>query len=211
MSSSIGGIDLVLTAPRETFDVPLLLDVLQQFWPDGAYQDANEEYARPLSSAAAGSTGQRTGEFFAYEDDASARSWAQDGWAPANQNKMVHVLIQESPTSPDLLEITLVIDEITPEMAGLFHAIHSALASPRRRALDEELRAAGAKMTRATFYEEVEAVRQALYPQWTQDELACHPHDALQFCDVVRLRVGAPLPDHVILRAMLNQRKRARA
>lgn len=43
----------------------------------------------------------------------------------------------------------------------------------------------------------------------TVDELLLHPRDAMRFCDSVRDRQGwIGIPDDVILRALLNRRKR---
>jgi hypothetical protein len=103
-------------------------------------------------------------------------------------------------------------------MADLYSSLGSALErmrAPRegqkrspRLSFDATLRAAGCRLTRAQFYDLADEVREALYPDWTQDELACHPHDALQFCEVVRVKAGAPVPDNMVMKALLNRRKR---
>jgi hypothetical protein len=46
-----------------------------------------------------------------------------------------------------------------------------------------------------------------MHPDWTEDDLVCHPDEAKKYCEVVRAEVGSPVPDHVILRALLNARK----
>lgn len=46
-------------------------------------------------------------------------------------------------------------------------------------------------------------------PDWTPDELCCHPIDAMTFCNTVRQQGGefAQLPDHLILRNIMGLRK----
>ena len=46
-------------------------------------------------------------------------------------------------------------------------------------------------------------------PDWTPDELGCHPTDAIAFCNTVRQQGGefANLPDDLILRCILGLRK----
>ena len=84
---------------------------------------------------------------------------------------------------------------------------NGAAKSLRYTTLEAALRAAGCPLTRAQFYDVLDDGRQAFYPGWSEDELACHPRDALQFCEVVRLKANAPVPDAVIMRALLNRRE----
>lgn len=46
------------------------------------------------------------------------------------------------------------------------------------------------------------------YGSWTVDDLLCHPADAIQFCDAIRTRFGVQFPDPLILKTLLNLRKR---
>jgi hypothetical protein len=216
MSSSIGGLDLVLETSRQAFDPRLILDVVLDRWPEGVFQNADEETTRSLEAVAAGEDELTSAEFLLYQDEASAQNWALEGRTTANGNQLLHFLIQDEPTS-GLVRVTLVIDELTPEMAGLYHSLSAALppagragtvARPLRTPLPAALQAAGCRLSRADFYDRVDDVRKLLYPGWTPDELACHPHDALQFCSAVRQNVNAPVPDSVIMKAMFNQRKR---
>lgn len=59
---------------------------------------------------------------------------------------------------------------------------------------------------RDRFYEKVEDLRKTLFPEWSADELACHPHEALQFCETAR-QVVAPVPDHLVMKALLNRQQ----
>jgi hypothetical protein len=215
MSAIGSGIDIVLATPRENYDPKAILDVMADYWPQSVFQDASEVAARPLSSVLAEEAELTSREFFVYQDEASALSWATCGKTAENANRMVHFLIQDDPVVPENLQITVVIDEWTLDMVRLYGSLEGRLAGADRTRrpsvrlnYDAELRAAGCSLNREQFYEVVERTREAIYPEWTPDELACHPHEALRFCDIVRSKVQAPVPDHLVMKAMLNYRKR---
>lgn len=49
------------------------------------------------------------------------------------------------------------------------------------------------------------------YPDWSVDELLCHPDEAKKLCNGVRSRTGSPgLKDFDILWSLLGSRKRGR-
>jgi hypothetical protein len=221
MSSPIGGIDLILRATQEGFEPRLLLDPVFDLWPEAMFQDVEESGTLPLMKVLAEDSLLTTKEFFVYRDDQSARTWDQQGWTSGGTNNMVHFLIRDDPSRQEDLQITMVIDDLNDEMAGLYSSLTTSLQQvsarvrrlrtrPRRLNIEAELRAAGCDLTRSGFYDLVDEIRQTLYPDWSQDELACHPHDAQQFCTIVRSRVSAPIPDNVIMKAMLNRHKSVR-
>jgi hypothetical protein len=72
---------------------------------------------------------------------------------------------------------------------------------------DKELEEGGCDLTRDPFYDIVLEVKGALCPDGSADELACHPAEALQFCQAVRHRAGGTIADHVIRHALMNARK----
>jgi hypothetical protein len=218
----IGGIDLPLVnVARARYEPRAILGAIAEFWPQGVYQDADDTAFVPLSVLleVGGDVGSE--EFFVFPNEASAQDWTEHGATPANANTMLHVLARDDPQDADLVETTLVIDELDKDMAAIYGAINSALqdlqeprasqAHQRRRSVDAELRSVGALPNRDEFSILVDDLRMTLYPHWSQDELACHPHDAMQFCEIVRSRVSAPVPDHLIMRVMLNRRKRGMA
>jgi hypothetical protein len=43
-------------------------------------------------------------------------------------------------------------------------------------------------------------VHHAMFPDWSEDEVVCHPRDALRFVAEVRSRTVHRIPDHVICR-----------
>jgi hypothetical protein len=211
------GIDLILTTAREIYDPKNILDAVADFWPQGVFQDASEETTRPLAAVLTQEAELSSREFFVYQDESSAQSWRANGKTAANANRMVHFLVQDDPADPEHLQITIVIDEWNADMIRLCASLDERLVScllgrsqkPLGRLnLDAELRAVGCLLNREQFYEEIDRTRKAIYPEWTQDELACHPQEALRFCEIVRSKVQAPVPDHLIMKAMFNARKR---
>jgi hypothetical protein len=72
---------------------------------------------------------------------------------------------------------------------------------------ESELRACGCALGRDQFFELIQDIRVQLYPSWTEDELACNPRDAIRFCDEVRRRANAQVPDNVTMHAMFAARK----
>jgi hypothetical protein len=219
MSMSIGGLDLPpLRAPREAFRPRLLLDQVLDYWPDCLYQDAAEAVTHPVAQIMQRDEAVDTQEFFLYRDEQSAAAWAQHGANGANDNTMLHFLLRPDPCDLRMTEITVVVGEFTSEVAVLYGALNSSLTQLSgattkpghavRASIEAELRVAGCTLSRSDFYDLVDGVRQYLYGHWTEDELACHPHESLQFCAVVRTKLNAPVPDHLIMRAMLNRRKR---
>jgi hypothetical protein len=56
------------------------------------------------------------------------------------------------------------------------------------------------------FVDELGAIGRGM---WTIDELCLHPREALQFCDDLRRKHEFKyLPDDIILRSIMNRRKR---
>jgi transcriptional regulator with XRE-family HTH domain len=83
--------------------------------------------------------------------------------------------------------------------------------TPRRkrvaRKLEIELKDAGCSLDPKRFTELLEERHASMHPDWTVDDLVCHPHQAKAYCDQIRTDAGAPVPDSVILRRLMNARK----
>jgi hypothetical protein len=74
--------------------------------------------------------------------------------------------------------------------------------------LNAELKLHGCGLDPDAFRDLVVELQHAICPDWTPDELLCHPTDAVVFCQTVRRRAESPgLPEHVICRTLLNLRK----
>ncbi len=217
MNGMVGGEDVIFETTRKGFDLRPILDAVLELWPDCLFQNAEEADVRLLTAVLTDEVAPHSREFFVYRDKASADSWIRDGWTEEHANDLAHFLVVEDAAHPDTLQLTLVIGSVTGETVCLIGAVHQALTKMsqgeaglrecfHRVDWDSDLRAAGYTLGREQFYEKVEEIRMALFSNWTADELACHPHEALQFCEVVR-RVVAPVPDHLVMKALLNRRK----
>lgn len=220
MSNMVSGTDVIFETARQGFEVLPLLDAVLVVWPDGLLQNAEDDAVHRLTDVLTGQTVSVSREFFVYKDQATADSWARDGWTEEHANDMAHFLIVEDAARPEMLQLTLVIGSVTGEMVRLIDEVFDALRrlsagdsglGERSFRVDWEadLRAVGYTEGRDQFYERVEELRKAFFPGWTADELACHPYQALQFCEVVR-RVVAPVPDHLVMKALLNRRRQGK-
>ena len=77
--------------------------------------------------------------------------------------------------------------------------------------LQESLEMGGWEKEAEDFREFLADVFANTYRGWTDEDLYFRPRDALWFCNTIRARAGLPdMPDHVILGAMSNDRKRGR-
>lgn len=72
----------------------------------------------------------------------------------------------------------------------------------------EELRQYGCSMEPEAFRDLVVELHQLLHPSWTDEQLLFHPYNAMQFCEAVRQKTQQWVPDHFVLRTLINCRKR---
>ena len=75
------------------------------------------------------------------------------------------------------------------------------------RKIEVELTNAGCSLDPKRFIEILEERHASMHPDWTVDDLVCNPDQAKAYCEQIRSEVGAPVPDHVILRRLMNARK----
>jgi hypothetical protein len=75
------------------------------------------------------------------------------------------------------------------------------------RKLKTELEEVGCDMDPKMFVDLLEERHATMHPNWTVDDLVCHPDAAKAYCDQIRAEVDAPVPDQVILRRLMNARK----
>jgi len=74
--------------------------------------------------------------------------------------------------------------------------------------LDDELGNFGCGWSAEEFREFILELKALTSPAWTDEELTYHPDDAKDYCRMVRSRTQcATLPDHFILRSLINCRK----
>lgn len=220
MSTAIGGIDVTFRTARAGFRTSALLDALLDFWPQCQFQVADESQSQGVVALLAVPTELDTPEFFVYRDAHSVGEWQRLGSSPENANTMLHFLIEDDPADAKELQVTLVVDDFTPEVSAIVEALLSALATTgdgppgngvsSRINYDAQLRELGYGFDRHQFYDLLDETRRLFYSTWTADELACHPHEAQLFCEIVRKRCGAPVPDHIVMKGLFNSRKRKR-
>ncbi|MBL8796870.1 MAG: hypothetical protein JNM56_23415 [Planctomycetia bacterium] len=218
--TTIGGIDLSFPLSRAAFRPLTLLDAALDFWPQCQYQGAEDEDARPVRDLLEHEAQLAAAEFFLYRDLDSVNAWDRDGSTPANDNTMIHILVRDHPHDAQAVQLTVVVDAVTAEIVALIDALVVAAtdAAPAsavngrapRTDIDAQLRELGCALDRHQFYDLLNTTRKAFFPGWTVDELACHPHEAQEFCEIVRKRIGAPVPDHIVMRGLFNSRKSGR-
>lgn len=76
--------------------------------------------------------------------------------------------------------------------------------------LASELKAIGCEMPADEFRDLLMELHAVLYPSWSIDELVCHPQEALEYAIIIRRRAKCSyLPDDLILRSLMNCRRRA--
>ena len=75
------------------------------------------------------------------------------------------------------------------------------------RKLEVELANAGCNLAPKEFIELLEDRHALMHANWTVDDLVCHPDQAKAYCERIRSEIRAPVPDHVILRRLMNARK----
>lgn len=87
------------------------------------------------------------------------------------------------------------VDELTPKKKRV------------ARRLEVELKDAGCNLSPKEFLDLLEERHASMHPDWTVDDLVCHPDEAKEYCEQIRAAVGAPVPDDIILRRLMNVRK----
>src|SRR5262249_23662827 len=126
----IGGTDVVFWV-RDGLQLEaadLILRTVRRHWPALTFQNANEETATPLPNTD-GYLPKPTGrEFFIYRDRQAALSWDEHGAIPENRNAMLHVLLgKRGQPDSDMKSLTLVCDELTPDMRSLIDEVKTGI------------------------------------------------------------------------------------
>jgi transcriptional regulator with XRE-family HTH domain len=76
------------------------------------------------------------------------------------------------------------------------------------RRLEAELEECGCALSAPSFRELVEDRKATIAPNWSIDDLVCHPDEAKGFCHQIRAETACPkLPDFTILRTLMNARR----
>jgi hypothetical protein len=214
MNDMIGGQDVIFEVDKRSFNFLRVIGAVADFWPDAVIQDADGDAFIPLEELQREQS-EGWSEFFVYRNMDAAKRWESEGCTPVNDRDMVHFLIETDQT--ETVRLTIVVGEMSGEALQIVASISEALKDgsdlgngnqviPHRVDWDRELKAAGYTQGRDAFYEQVEALRGAHFPEWSADELACHPREALQFCNTIRQLAG-PIPDYLVMKALMNRRR----
>jgi hypothetical protein len=116
----IGGIDIVLVAPREVPLADVIVRRMAETWSDGLFEDVDADRSYPLADPSLAIHAGRSKEFFVYRDRAAEKSWEEDGAVPENENTMIHFLIGGRLAGKHgLRQMTIVCDQETDEVKQL--------------------------------------------------------------------------------------------
>lgn len=114
----IGGVDISVPTKAGALSLEASVRVVRQLWIDAVYENAETGERYPsFEDIPFG----RLEEVFIYRNLRAADLWEERGAVPEALNSMVHLF-----SDNDLL--TLVVDEVNPEMEQLSNAIRSQLA-----------------------------------------------------------------------------------
>lgn len=78
-----------------------------------------------------------------------------------------------------------------------------------QRRLADELKSYGCDIDPDEFRDLTAEMLHNMHRAWTDEELLYHPYDALRYCAAIRARSQDSLPDDLILRTLVNTRKRS--
>ena len=123
----IGGIDVRIPTAAGPGAVDVAVRAVRQKWGQSVYEN--------------GSTGERYNsyqeipfgdveELFVYRDSQAADLWDEHGAIPEAYNTMIHLIHDDG-------LLTVVIDELTPEMKTITNAIRSGLQDPIHYVMEE--------------------------------------------------------------------------
>jgi transcriptional regulator with XRE-family HTH domain len=94
--------------------------------------------------------------------------------------------------------IGIPLGDLTPQRKG----------TKMSRRLEDELEQFKCSRDAGDFRELLEERKAVLAPNWSIDELVCHPDEAKNFCKTIRAEDGCGgLPDDLILRTLMNIRR----
>lgn len=127
----IGGTDYVFRLPPCRVDDvgDMVIRWAKQLWPAAWFE--TDEMARPVSLAH-GSPDVWLGpadEFFLYQDEGAAAAWTELGATDSNRNQMLHVLVRPKYANgqEESVQVTVVVDELTPEMRDNLQTLQEKL------------------------------------------------------------------------------------
>lgn len=126
----IGGTDCELIAPLRSDLAERTVAVCLRRWPEGVFLDAEETESVPLRSVELFRK-LPSREFFVISDAQTEQEWDELGPCKENWNRMLHFLIGEKHGADgDFANVTVVVDEVTPEIQSLLTELQAAFNEP---------------------------------------------------------------------------------
>lgn len=126
----VGGNDIVIEAAPDAWAGELIVARIRRLWPDAWVEDVDGDKAFPIDSAEVRQLAAESRQFFVYEDRAAADAWEQRGGTPDNQDRMIHVMLNDPPAG-GMRSITLVVGAITPDLRQLLDDLAVSLKAAR--------------------------------------------------------------------------------
>ena len=125
--------DQIIQAPPAAPVADLILGRIRRFWPEGLFQDAEEDEAHDLHSHRVAIHMGRCREFFVYRDGGSFAAWERDGATPENLETMLYFLIGKPINSEQgSREVTLVRGTLTELIWGLIRDLETNFWTTQR-------------------------------------------------------------------------------
>ena len=138
----IGGKDYIFTLPPCRIDdvTNLTLGWMKSVWPKGWGETPDMDEPAALANLPSEVWSHAGSEFFIYEDEAAAREWTESGATESGHNRMVHFLFRPTFTEDreETLEVTAVVDVITPAMKKLLGGLQEKLQSETAKLLNSK-------------------------------------------------------------------------
>lgn len=114
----IGGIDTDLPTMAGEYSLEVAVRAVRQHWPNCVFENPETaEHYEFFWQIPFGSIQ----EIFVYRDADASQGWDTEGAIPELYNTMVHILAAVE-------TVTIVVDEMNPEMKGLIDDVSSALS-----------------------------------------------------------------------------------
>ena len=138
----MGGMDYIFTLPPCRIDdvKNMTLRWMKSVWPKGWGETPGMDEPAALANLHSENWAHAGNEFFVYEDEAVAREWTESGATESGQNRMVHFLFRPtfSKDREESLEVTAVVDAITPSMKKLLGGLREKLQSEAAKFLESK-------------------------------------------------------------------------
>jgi hypothetical protein len=117
---SLGGIDLILRAPRGVPIADVVLRTCRRRWPNCVFQGEDEGGVHSVADPILWLDLTDSREFFVYRDRHAAERWDIQGYTPEDPNSMLYFIVADDEGSTARIrETTLVCGELTGEIREL--------------------------------------------------------------------------------------------